>query len=514
MVKIIIRTDASLTIGTGHVIRCLTLAKALRESGAQILFICREHRGHLCNHIEEQGFAVQRLPSPRKDYVSEDAPAHAAWLGAPWEEDADATVAAITSLQITPDWLIIDHYGIDQRWEERLNLLVDKIMVIDDLADRHHDCDLLLDQNLVPDIESRYDDLLPEGCTRLLGPDYALLQPIYAELHDRIPPREGPIRRILISFGGADSDNLTGRALEAFISLNRPDIEVDVVIANNSPYTASLQELAQGHPNIHLHGTLPTLAHLMAKADLAIGAAGATSWERLCLGLPAIVVTLADNQVPIAEGLQERGLVQWIGDKDSITKEMIQDCLGDLIENGIDASWSQRCHQTVDGRGIDRVLAVLTLTPESPLDVRHATLADEALLLAWANDSDTRKNSFSPDPISSQTHRQWFHSRLRDIEGCFIYIVETESGIPVGQVRFEKEEQVWELHYTVAPEFRGRGIGKSLLNAAIQKFRDEKSGLLVFGRVKSENIRSQRIFKGLGFTSKPDWGGVAYQRLL
>lgn len=512
--SIFFRTDASLIIGTGHLIRCLSLAKALQESGAQILFICREHEGHLCDHIEEQGFEVQRLPPSREDFVPEDAPAHVAWLGAPWQEDAEATVAAITSLQIKPDWLIVDHYGIDNRWEERLHPLVNKIMVIDDIADRKHDCDLLLDQNLVPDMKIRYNNFLPEGCNRLLGPDYALLQPIYAELHDRIPPREGPIWRILISFGGADSDNLTGRALEAFISLNRTDIEVDVVIADKSPHTASLQELAQGHPNIHLHGTLPTLAPLMAKADLAIGAAGATSWERLCLGLPAVVVTLADNQVPIAEGLQERGLLQWIGDKDSITKELIQDCLGDLVEHGIDDSWSQRCHLAVDGRGIDRVLAVLILTPESPLHVRHATLADEALLLAWANDPETRKNSFSKDPISSATHRQWFHSRLRDIDGCSIYILETESGVPIGQVRFEREELGWELHYTVAPEFRGRGIGKSLLNAAIQKFRDEKSGVLVFGRAKPENIRSQRIFEGLGFTSKPGGGGVEYQRLL
>jgi RimJ/RimL family protein N-acetyltransferase len=154
------------------------------------------------------------------------------------------------------------------------------------------------------------------------------------------------------------------------------------------------------------------------------------------------------------------------------------------------------------------------MTPETPLHVRHATLADEALLLAWANDPGTRRNSFSPDPISSVTHRQWFYSRLRDIEGCCIYILETESGVPVGQVRFESDKQVWELHYTVAPEFRGKGVGRPLLNAALQIFRKEYSGVLILGRVKDENIRSQRIFEGLGFTSKPDGGGVAYQRLL
>ncbi len=355
VIQYVIRTDASITIGTGHAIRCLTLAKALRESGAQTLFICREHEGHLCNHIEEQGFAVHRLPSPRKDYVSEDAPAHAGWLGAAWQEDADATADAIKSLQIKPDWLIIDHYGIDRRWEERLRPLVNRIMVIDDLADRHHDCDLLLDQNLVPDMERRYDDLLPEGCTRLLGPDYALLQPIYAELHERIPPREGPIRRILISFGGADSDNLTGRALEAFISLNRPYIEVDVVIANNSPHITSLQTLAHGHQNIHLHGTLPTLANLMAKADLAIGAAGATSWERLCLGLPAVIITLAQNQLLVADYLHQENVIVFIGNKNQVTTKLIIKCLSQIFKSNTLLEWSTRCQSMCDGKGLERV---------------------------------------------------------------------------------------------------------------------------------------------------------------
>lgn len=351
----VIRTDASLTIGTGHVIRCLTLAKGLQESGVKILFICREHEGHLCNHIEEQGFAVHRLPSPREDFIPDSDPTHVSWLGAPWQEDANATVAAITSLQIKPEWLIVDHYGIDQRWEDVLRPLVDRIMVIDDIADRHHDCDLLLDQNLVPNMESRYNGLLPDDCTRLLGPDYALLQPIYAELHDRIPPREGPIRSILISFGGADSDNLTGRALEAFISLNRTNFEVDVVIADNSPHTASLQELAHGHPNIHLHGTLPTLAPLMAKADLAIGAAGATSWERLCLGLPAVVITTAENQRNVASFLDHKRFIILVGSQSKTNIISIATSLQEIINRDKLFRWSCHCKEICDGKGTVRV---------------------------------------------------------------------------------------------------------------------------------------------------------------
>ena len=311
VLQIVFRTDASPTIGTGHVMRCLTLAGALVEKGAEVSFICREHAGHLCDLIEAQGFRVYRLPAPDSDFEAGRTPAHAAWLGATWQEDAGQTGAVIKTLGARPDWLVVDHYALDSRWERALRPLVGRIFVIDDIADRDHDCDLLLDQNLFADMQTRYADKVPADCRLLLGPEYALLQPIYAELHDRIPPREGPIRRILISFGGADRDNLTGRALVAFLGLNRPDIDVDVVISGSSPYASEIRALVAGRTNIHLHSNLPTLAPLMTRADLAIGAAGITSWERLCLGLPALVVTLAENQRPFAEELQPLWLVRW-----------------------------------------------------------------------------------------------------------------------------------------------------------------------------------------------------------
>jgi len=209
-------------------------------------------------------------------------------------------------------------------------------------------------------MQTRYAGKVPADCRLLLGPEYALLQPIYAELHDRIPPREGPVRHILISFGGSDRDNLTGRALAAFLSLNRPDIDVDVVISDSSPYASEIRTQVAGHANIHLHSNLPTLAPLMARADLAIGAAGTTSWERVCLGLPALVVTLAENQRPIADGLFRSGLVRWLGHKDEVSEQGIRQVLVELIEEGIDKEWSLRCRATVDGQGLTRIGDALT----------------------------------------------------------------------------------------------------------------------------------------------------------
>ena len=357
--QIVIRTDASYSIGTGHVIRCLTLADALTRKGANVSFICREHDGHLCNLIEERGYTVHRLQKP-EDTVHENSElAHAAWLGASWKQDVDQTSECIKGLKSKPDWLVVDHYGIDSQWEQCLRPQVSRILVIDDLADRDHDCDVLLDQNLVADMSTRYFTRVPKNCTCLLGPDYALLQPIYADLHDRIPPREGPVRRILISFGGTDSDNLTGRALEAFISLNRPDIEVDVVITIGNQYTASLQKLAAIYPNIHLHSNLPTLAPLIAAADLAIGAAGTTSWERLCLGLPALVVTLAENQHSVAINLHRNGLIKLIGHKDQVNMLLLSQTLNQNLYATSLFDWSSRCMKVCDGKGLSRVQDLL-----------------------------------------------------------------------------------------------------------------------------------------------------------
>ena len=178
--------------------RCLVLADAIRHQGGDAVFVCREHDGHLCDLIEELGFAVSRLPAPKAEYQANNTLRNAAWLGVPWQEDAEQTRVAIEPEGGNPDWLVVDHYALDERWESALRASVGRIMVIDDLADRRHNCELLLDQNLVAQMHTRYADKVPTACGMLLGPEYALLQPIYAELHDRIPPRGGPVRRIFI----------------------------------------------------------------------------------------------------------------------------------------------------------------------------------------------------------------------------------------------------------------------------------------------------------------------------
>lgn len=501
------RTDASLSIGTGHVMRCLTLAMALKRKGAEVLFVSREHSSHLCGEIAARGFMVARLPvmperQPDNTIGEVDLPDHAHWLGASWQQDAEETQEAINKTFGATDWLIVDHYALDARWETLLRPHTKRLMVIDDLADRPHDCDLLLDQNLFSNAEGRYAGKVPAHCGLMLGPHYALLQPEYAELHDRIPPREGPIQRILVYFGGADTNNLTEMAIGAFLSLGRFDIDLDVVVSASSPHAEAIHQHVAGQSNIHLHGNLPTLAPLMTQADLAIGACGATTWERCCLGLPSLVITLAKNQRPIADELARQGMIRWLGHVSEVNEPTLAHLLGELLNEGLPETWSQHCRQLVDGQGTSRVCSVLTLSPNTPLQARSARLDDEALILRWANDPRVRQNAFSTGAIDASTHRAWFRKRLRDLDRCYLYVVETPDGFPIGQVRFERSGEEWEIHYLLDARCRGAGLAKPMLQTAMLELRLNESGAIVFGRVKEDNRASQRVFEGLDFESK------------
>lgn len=461
---IVFRADAALVFGSGHIMRCLTLASTLREHGVVVFFICREHEGHLCDLIEGRGFTVSRLPAPKGGLSQADStPAHAAWLGAPWQEDFEQTRVAIEALGVKPDWLVVDHYAIDQRWERALRSSVGHIMAIDDLADRVHDCDLLLDQNLAAERHTRYRDKVPNCCGLLLGPEFALLQASYAKLHDRVPPRDGPIRRIFIFFGGADTHNLTGRTLNAFLSLNRSDIQIDVVIASSGPYAESVRLQVAGHDNIHLHHNLPTVAPLMVAADLAIGAGGSTSWERLCLGLPALVITSGENQRPIVGELHAQGLIRWLGHHDNVDESAIARALAELLQRGADKDWSLRCQAVLDGKGAERVFAAMTVDAGTPLQARCATLNDEDYLLRHFGDLT-----------------DGFRNQLRGLDSSRIYIVETSGGVAVAKAQFERSGEEWKARHILVP-FYGPSLARSVFAAAVLQFRADINGALTFG---------------------------------
>ena len=209
--------------------------------------------------------------------------AHAAWLGVPWQQDATETLAALGETQ--PAWLIVDHYALDLRWESILRPRVGKIMVIDDLADRPHDCELLLDQNLYQDMETRYDPLVPATCAKLLGPKYALLRPEFAQARKNLRQRDGQVMRILVFFGGVDPTNETAKAIHALASIADRQFAVDVVVGSGNPHKQQIENLCAEHEGFHYHCQVDNMAELMAAADLAIGAGGDGDVGAVCCGV-------------------------------------------------------------------------------------------------------------------------------------------------------------------------------------------------------------------------------------
>ena len=311
---IAIRVDASTQIGSGHLMRCLALASQLRAGGAQVCFICREHPGHLCNTItDEWKFPVHRLPCDADWKVAKDGSiTHAAWLGADWEDDARETVAAIASRFGRADWLVVDHYALDAQWESALKQSYRQLMVIDDLADRNHDCDILLDQNFYLDQCRRYDGLLPPRAQLLLGPRYAVLRTEFLQAQQSLRTRDGTIRKILMYFGSSDISNETAKAMRAIRAIGRPDIAVDVVIGPTNAHRSQLEKLAACFPSLRLYFGAD-MARLIGDADLGIGAGGATTWERCLLGLPTLTVVVATNQLETTLAVASLGALWYLG---------------------------------------------------------------------------------------------------------------------------------------------------------------------------------------------------------
>lgn len=357
--QVVFRTDASVQIGTGHVMRCLTLADNLRKQGAECQFICREHEGHLIKLVAERGYQVNALPKPtNKIQCDESNLMHACWLGVDWSTDAQQTQSEL--LYAKCDWLIVDHYALDYRWELVMQSSCRSMMVIDDLADRRHNCDLLLDQNYGSSAK-RYASLLPTECEQLHGPHYALLRPIYAKRRAENRVRSGKVERALIYFGGgADRANLTGMALRAFQILELSEIALDIVIGASYLYVEELEMAARTRGRARIYTQLPDLSELMSNADLAIGAGGATTWERCCLGLPSVIVGTGDNQRLACEALAADGLVKYVGGVSDTVTDMLTGAISRLVNAPSQMElYSKGCSQLVDGCGTSRVIKYL-----------------------------------------------------------------------------------------------------------------------------------------------------------
>lgn len=332
--------------------RCLTLADALRARGARARFVCRHLSDSLGARIMQRGHELRRIGASESAEPGDELP-QSALLGTSQAQDARATREALRGE--CWDLLVVDHYALDRRWESALRDATTRILAIDDTADRDHDCDLLLDQNLYPRMETRYAQRVPARTICLLGPRYALLRPEFGEWRAKAAPRDGTVRRLLVLLGGVDAGDLTGRVLAVLERMLPQGIGVDVIIGAEHPRREAILATCarRGHD---CHVQTDEVAALMARADLAIGAGGSASWERCCLGLGALCVTLADNQVEIARALADAGACVYLGADDAEFPQRLAAALTSLLRDAARVrALSERAFELVDGRGAERV---------------------------------------------------------------------------------------------------------------------------------------------------------------
>ena len=488
--KVVFRVDASHAIASGHITRCLALAQSLRKRGAACTFISREVDGHLFASVVGAGFEQLVLAGPL-----ELTPQKLMHDGAQVtvKDDAQGTIAALAGER--PTWLVIDHYGIDDEWEHLLRPHVDRILVIDDLANRHHECEVLVDQNFSLIGPERYSGLVREGTLLLCGPKFALLQPEFARQRLSLHRGRSTGLQAFISFGGSDRENLTSLALDAFQLPALKGITLEVAIGQHNPNRDALEKRIAERPDSRAHYAPKSLAPLMAQSDFAIGAGGTTTWERFCLDLPSVVIALAKNQVQTCESLAASGRINYVGFWTDVTVATLRLSIQQICR-AVEAPGLTSPEPLVDGLGAERVAEIMAPSPIDALVLRPATSQDVAAYFSWVNDPDVRSQSLKTEQVSWSEHQLWFDHHLATIDSL-MFVLEARD-LPLGQVRFDCTADGALLDYSVDTIVRGRGLGATLVRRGLQQL-ERRRPLTVSAEVRDGNRASAITLTRLGF---------------
>jgi len=499
-VRILFRTDANAQIGTGHLMRCLALADGLRAEGAECTFLCRSNGlGALAERIVAGGHTLAVLPeSELTDFNEgqERTTQHKCLVGG-WRNDVDSCLKVLEGYPVA-DWLVVDHYAIDSDWEIAMQFAAKRIMVIDDLADRSHQCDVLLDQNVLSEMDSRYREFVPEKCEFLLGPKFALLRTDFSlPLSHSLDIGHGfPDLRLFIMFGGSDPQNLTLRAVMALVRIGWEGT-VDVVVGSLYQNAKEISDLLESLPNAHLHVQANNIADLIRSAGLAIGSPGVASWERCACALPTIALSAAENQLRLGETLGLLGAHWYLGLADEVSDAQLDAALLAWGNNSI----ARKCMRDIakkvcDGKGVHRVVQRLV---SSSVVLRPARESDASMLYLWRNDERTRRFFFNASSIEFGAHLAWFGKTLNSSESQLLIACRSPD-TPVACVRIDYFAERAKLSIYVDPDLHGNGLGKISLDLAIQWLRNKLSDVKIAeADVMVDNTASNKAFQAAGF---------------
>ncbi len=463
------RCDATSKIGSGHVMRCLTMANLLRRYGWNCTFISAPESIDTVPALRQSGY---RVLNPQE------------------------------VLSLSADILIVDHYGLSKNDEAQFRGLAGKIIVIDDLADREHDCDMLIDQTYGRRAED-YKDLVPSHCLLLTGSDYALLRPEFAQARPAaLKQREekgGKIETVLIGFGGTDPDNSTMLAVQA---LQNHGLALDVITSSGNRNILSLQEAISqtGNPRISLHIDSGKIEQLMAQSDFCVGAGGTTSWERCCMALPSLVIKTADNQTEVIKNLLQADAIFVLpGDGTIKSAEQLSAAFDSIRQNPRDIIRKQKNSAALcDGRGALRsFIGISRILGEHGVSFRLMKQCDQDMLLEWQNIPGIRKFSRNPNPPTPDEHRSWFKNHLeKEHHLCLIVNHQAKAAGLLQLVRNPEDQDSYEISILIHPGFQGKSVGTGSLAMLGQLF----PGLTFTAEVREDNAPSTKLFKKAGFS--------------
>ena len=473
---IVIRADASVEIGTGHVMRCLALAQAWQDAGGTAIFALASATPFLLARLSAEKFQHECIP---------------AGTGSP--EDAGFTVELGRSHRA--NWIVLDGYAFGPEYQRQIKASGAKLISIDDNVDAgEFHADIVLNQN-VHACEAMYSRRDPE--TRLLlGPRFAILRREFKPWRGWRREIPSAARRVLITMGGSDPLDVGSRVLRALSSLDLDALEIRVATGGSNPRILTLQQLCEKFPAVAQLEVDANMPDLMAWADLAVAAAGSTCWELCLLGLPAIVVDAAQNQLAIARELSRLEIAVHVPLLQA-SRETLAEQIHSLALNAeLRAAMSQKAAGLVDGRGAERVVAAMIA---EELTVRRVQEQDCRMLWDWANDPAVRHVSFNSAPIPWTEHRDWFLKQSNDA-GSLLLMLEHDQLGPVATVRFHpRGDFASEISLTISPEWRGLGLAVHVLEKAVAAAFEQSSRQTLHAFVKPENKASAQAFWSAGF---------------